>query len=155
MARRLVAAVFAFLAMPGMVAFAVPLLLLRPSSPGPLSIPGLVLLAIGLVLLLWCVRDFFVSGRGSLAPWATPTTLVTVGLYRVSRNPMYVAVAMILWGWALAFRSPALASYALVISVAFHVRVVFGEEPWLAQRHGSEWERYTARVPRWLGPPSR
>jgi protein-S-isoprenylcysteine O-methyltransferase Ste14 len=28
--------------------------------------------------------------------------------------------------------------------------VVVGEEPWLARRHGDEWERYRARVPRWL-----
>jgi protein-S-isoprenylcysteine O-methyltransferase Ste14 len=32
----------------------------------------------------------------------------------------------------------------------FHLRVVLGEEPWLARRYGDEWERYRAGVPRWL-----
>jgi protein-S-isoprenylcysteine O-methyltransferase Ste14 len=30
--------------------------------------------------------------------------------------------------------------------------VVFGEEPWLARRHGQQWERYKASVSRWFGP---
>ena len=75
---------------------------------------------------------------------------MTVGLYRYSRNPMYLAVATMLFGWALAFASSGLALYAVVICVAFHLRVVFGEEPWLARTHGAAWDEYRARVPRWL-----
>jgi protein-S-isoprenylcysteine O-methyltransferase Ste14 len=40
--------------------------------------------------------------------------------------------------------------YALAVVVAFHLRVVFGEEPWLARTHGEAWQRYRAQVPRWL-----
>jgi protein-S-isoprenylcysteine O-methyltransferase Ste14 len=75
---------------------------------------------------------------------------VVVGLYRLSRNPMYVAVLVILAGWAIGFRSPLLWVYALVMLVVFHLRVVFGEEPWLARTHGEQWTQYRARVPRWL-----
>jgi protein-S-isoprenylcysteine O-methyltransferase Ste14 len=63
---------------------------------------------------------------------------------------MYVAVAVMLVGWALSFMSAPLATYALIVIVAFHLRVVFGEEPWLASTHGAQWEEYRARVPRWL-----
>ena len=101
-------------------------------------------------MLLWCVRDFYVAGRGTLAPWAPPSRLVVVGLYRFSRNPMYIAVSLVLLGWAIAFWSVPLLIYAGIVIGAFHLRVVFGEEPWLARRHGDEWERYRARVPRWL-----
>jgi protein-S-isoprenylcysteine O-methyltransferase Ste14 len=111
---------------------------------------GLFPTIIGAVLLLWCVRDFYVAGRGTLAPWAPPRNLVVVGLYRYSRNPMYVAVILILCGWAIGFRSPALGIYALVVGLGFHLRVVFGEEPWLARTHGEGWIQYKARVPRWL-----
>lgn len=111
---------------------------------------GLVLVALGTVALLWCVRDFYLSGKGTLAPWAPPQHLVVVGLYRYSRNPMYVAVAVILFGWAAAFRSAGLLAYALAIVVAFHLRIVFGEEPWLARRHGAAWQQYTRRVRRWF-----
>ena len=153
MRKSLSAAVLAFLALPGTVAFAVPLLLLRPGRlGGSFSLPSIFLVIAGLVVLLWCVRDFYVAGKGTLAPWAPPQHLVTVGLYRVSRNPMYVGVLLLLWGWALGFRSRALAIYALLVMLGFHLRVVFGEEPWLARHHGQAWDRYKAAVPRWFGP---
>jgi len=145
-------ALLAFLALPGMVAIAVPAWFAAGSLRHGVTFHavGLLPLALGLVLLLWCVRDFYVSGRGTLAPWSPPKHLVTTGLYRYSRNPMYVAVTTMLMGWALAFASPALALYAAIVVVAFHLRVVFGEEPWLARTHGAAWDEYRARVPRWL-----
>ncbi len=145
-------AMIAFLLLPGSVAFLVPWLL-RP-VPERVRVAGLPILAVGIVLLLWCVRDFYVSGRGTLAPWAPPTRLVIVGLYRVSRNPMYLAVLIILCGWAMTFASRGLWIYALIVAIAFHLRVVLGEEPWLARTHDAEWGRYRAHVPRWLGMAS-
>ena len=143
----------AFLAFPGLVAFLVPWLL-HPRN-APLRPEALPVLALGVGSLLWCVRDFYVIGRGTLAPWAPPRRLVVIGLYRVSRNPMYLAVLLILAGWALAYRSATLAVYAAALALAFHLRVVLGEEPWLARTHGAEWTAYEAAVPRWLLPRRR
>lgn len=144
-------ALIAFLAMPGMVAFAVPAAWLWYTGRTQLGEPlGLLLLATGVAALLWCVRDFYVSGKGTLAPWAPPQNLVVVGLYRFSRNPMYVAVALVLLGWALSFGSTGLLLYALAVVAAFHLRVVLGEEPWLARTHGEQWTQYASRVPRWF-----
>ena len=151
MHRLLLKAVIAFLVLPGTVAFAVPWWL-RPRGATEFGMIGGLVIAIGVLLLLWCVRDFYVAGRGTLAPWAPPEELVISGLYRRSRNPMYIGVLIVLWGWALGFRSRALAIYALVVMLGFYLRVVFGEEPWLARRHGDRWERYKAAVPRWFGP---
>lgn len=139
----------AFLTLLGIVAFLVPWLL-RPRDAAPRG-AGIVAFGVGVLLLLWCVRDFHVIGRGSLAPWAPPERLVTVGLYRLTRNPMYVAVLLVLVGWAATFGGRALWLYAGMVAVAFHLRVVLGEEPWLARRHGAAWDEYRARVPRWLG----
>jgi protein-S-isoprenylcysteine O-methyltransferase Ste14 len=146
-------ALTAFLALPGLVAFVVPWLL-RPPNAAVHPI-GLLPLGVGTLLLLWCVRDFYVAGRGSLAPWAPPERLVIVGLYRVSRNPMYIAVLTILCGWALTFDSRGLWQYAACFAVVFHVRVVWFEEPWLARTHGAAWDEYRNRVPRWLLPKMR
>jgi protein-S-isoprenylcysteine O-methyltransferase Ste14 len=144
-------ALLAFLALPGVVAFAVPVVWLFASAHTSLVQPlGLVPLAAGAVALLWCVRDFYVSGSGTLAPWAPPVHLVVVGLYRYTRNPMYVAVTLILVGWAVSFGVPGLWAYTIIVAVAFHLRVVLGEEPWLARTHGAEWQEYARRVPRWF-----
>jgi protein-S-isoprenylcysteine O-methyltransferase Ste14 len=146
-----VRALVAFLAMPGLVAGLIPWLLVRAavSRQGSFA-PGLGLLALGLGLLLWCVRDFYVAGRGTLAPWSPPRRLVVVGLYRVVRNPMYVAVLMVVLGWSLAFTAALLAVYALALATAFHLRVVGHEEPWLRRQFGADWIAYAATVPRWL-----
>jgi protein-S-isoprenylcysteine O-methyltransferase Ste14 len=141
--------VLAFLALPTVVAFVVPWLLV--SHPARVHTIALPIVALGIVLLLWCVRDFYVAGQGTLAPWAPPKHLVTVGLYRVSRNPMYLAVLTILIGWAAALGSVGLGIYAAIVAIAFHLRVVSYEEPWLARSFPSEWAAYRARVPRWLG----
>ena len=145
-----VRALVAFLVLPGIVAFLVPLLLLKPDTAAFSSWWGVAPLSVGIVLLLACVREFYVAGRGTLAPWAPPTTLVATGLYKWSRNPMYLGVFLILSGWAIGFWSRPLAFYAVAVLVAFHLRVVLHEEPWLARTFGSDWVQYRTRVSRWL-----
>jgi protein-S-isoprenylcysteine O-methyltransferase Ste14/pimeloyl-ACP methyl ester carboxylesterase len=145
-------AILAFITLPGVVAFAVPLLLAWPIEAGDFRMAGLVPLLAGILLLLWCARDFFVAGKGTLAPWDPPRHLVVSGPYRFSRNPMYIAVSLVVVGWALGFGEAALWLYALALMVAFHVRTVYKEEPGLARSHRKEWERYAARVPRWVFP---
>lgn len=145
---RLLRALVAFLVMPGIVAFVVPWCLRSPAAS--LHPFGAAPWVLGVGALLWCVRDFYVTGRGTLAPWSPPTTLVTVGLYRFSRNPMYVSVVLILVGWAALYASRTLWIYAAFVALAFHARVVFGEEPWLARTHGAAWTAYRAAVRRWL-----
>jgi protein-S-isoprenylcysteine O-methyltransferase Ste14 len=145
-------ALLAFLALPGVVAIAVPAWIAagRLRTGGRVEPVGILMLLAGFALLVWCVRDFYVAGRGTLAPWSPPRHLVTIGLYRFSRNPMYVAVALMLTGWALGFASWTLAIYAGFVIGAFHLRVIYGEEPWLARTHGAAWDEYRSRVPRWL-----
>ena len=63
-------------------------------------------------------------------------TSVVVGRYHYNRNPMYVAVTLALLGWAVSLALPGLYVYAVVVAVAFQLRVVLGEEPWLARTHG-------------------
>lgn len=144
-------AVLAFAALPGVVAFVVPFLL-APAGGEHRAWQriGLVFIAAGTGLLLWCVRDFYVTGKGTLAPWSPPRRLTTVGLYRRSRNPMYVSVCTVLVGWSAWHASPLLLAYAVGIAVAFHLRVVLYEEPWLERTFGGAWRHYRATVRRYL-----
>jgi protein-S-isoprenylcysteine O-methyltransferase Ste14 len=141
-------AALAFVALPGIVAFLVPWLVFEHGTS--FHPAGVVPLGLGIFLLLWCVMEFYAAGRGTLAPWDPPRALVTTGLYRVSRNPMYVAVVLVLCGWAAGFQSRSLAIYATVVAVAFHFRVVLVEEPWLARTFGEQWVQYRERVRRWF-----
>jgi protein-S-isoprenylcysteine O-methyltransferase Ste14 len=144
-------ALLAFLVLPGVVAFIMPLVLalIDPWRTG-VFLPGALVVLPGIVLLLWCVRDFYVSGKGTLAPWDPPTKLVVVGLYRYMRNPMYVGVITLVVGWSVLLTSPVLMCYALILAAGFHIRVLTHEEPWLEAQFGSEWQRYRSEVGRWL-----
>jgi protein-S-isoprenylcysteine O-methyltransferase Ste14 len=147
----LVRAIAAFLALPGLVAFAVPVsIALSAGRPVRYAAIAAVLLSLGTLVLLWCVREFFFVGRGTLAPWDPPKHLVTTGPYRYSRNPMYVGVVTILIGWCVLWDSRTLLIYTAAVAVAFHFRVLLAEEPWAARLFGEDWDAYRRRVRRWL-----
>ncbi len=144
-------ALAAFLALPSMVAGVIPALIVAGMSPHRETLLlALAVLALGSALLIWCVRDFFVAGRGTLAPWDPPKRLVVVGLYRYVRNPMYLSVLTIVGGWVLLYHSLWLLAYLAGLIVSFHLRVVYNEEPRLRRAFGAEWTTYAARVLRWL-----
>ena len=94
-------ALLAFLVLPCVVAvLAPPLIAFLDPWRGRACTPGLAVMLAGAIVLLWCVRDFYVSGKGTLAPWDPPEKLVVIGLYRYVRNPMYVGVLLLVFGWA-------------------------------------------------------
>ena len=131
-------------------------ILSRGGAPGPAGWRWLAVvpIATGVATYLWCALDFG-RARGTPAPIDPPKELVASGLYRVTRNPMYVGVASIVWGEALLFGSPALALFAAAVCAAFHAFVVLYEEPSLRRRFGEAYQRYCRVVPRWLPRPGR
>jgi protein-S-isoprenylcysteine O-methyltransferase Ste14 len=76
--------------------------------------------------------------------------LVTGGIYRVSRNPMYLGFAILLLAWAVLLASP----WMLLGVPAFMLYIqrfqILPEERVLADLFGSEFATYCARVRRWL-----
>lgn len=143
-------ALISFLVLPGTFAGLIPALIVASDrSRGEGLIVGAVPVVVGATVLLWCVRDFYVSGKGTLAPWDPPKRLVIVGLYRFTRNPMYVGISLLLAGWTLLAASPLLAGYTVILAFGFHLRVVLYEEPRLKKQFGEEWASYKATVLRW------
>lgn len=117
---------------------------------GWLQVLAFVPAVMALGIYLWCVRDFIVVGRGTPAPIDPPKALVDRGLYRVTRNPMYVGVLSMIFAEALFFTSLWVLAYAAALFTAFHSFVVFYEEPTLRRSFGQAYSDYTTRVPRWL-----
>jgi protein-S-isoprenylcysteine O-methyltransferase Ste14 len=142
---------------PGTVAVWLPHLIVgdRPASEGALRLAALLALALGGSIYAWCVWDFASFGRGTPAPIDAPQRLVVRGLYRATRNPMYLGVLTVIAGWALWFHSPLLAGYAALVAAAFHTFVVAYEEGALRSAFGAEYDAYCVRVPRWLPRPGR
>lgn len=71
------------------------------------------------------------------------------GLFRVSRNPMYVSYLLVLLGIATLAASPAMLALALGFQAAGH-RLVLAEERWCRERFGDPYEEYMGRTRRYL-----
>jgi protein-S-isoprenylcysteine O-methyltransferase Ste14 len=144
-------ALAAFLVLPGTVAFIVPAFILGEGArPAAGAAWGYGLWGLGFAVLIACIRQFYVSGKGTLAPWDPPRHLVTEGPYRWTRNPMYVGVLLMIGGLAWAYRSTPLAVYGFAVAVVFHVRVLTYEEPRLQASFGGQWQAYRQAVARWI-----
>lgn len=136
---------------PGTAAVYIPYLFARPVSADPLSVAlAAPLFILGGAIYLWCVWDFASFGRGTPAPIDAPKRLVVRGLYRYVRNPMYVGVLTVILGWLVLAPGPWLVAHWLIMLALFNAFVRLYEEPHLRKIFGPEYERYMAKVGRWL-----
>jgi len=140
---------------PGVVAGWVPYLLSRWRLEPPFlgfragRFIGAALALTGLAILVDSFARFALEGRGTPAPMAPTETLVVSGLYRYVRNPMYVAVLIVIAGQALLLGSVTLLGYAAIVWVGFHLFVLGYEEPTLRRRFGDSYRGYQREVGRW------
>src|SRR5262249_1425425 len=111
---------------------------------------GLLPTVVGAVIYAWCAWEFARHGRGTPAPIDPPRELVVRGLYRYTRNPMYVGVVTMLLGEAVLFGSLALLEYAAAVFALFAGGGLLYEEPTLRAKFGDSYRRYCQTVPRWL-----
>jgi protein-S-isoprenylcysteine O-methyltransferase Ste14 len=111
---------------------------------------GLIPVLFGITICLWSWGEFIFKGKGTPAPYDPPKELVTSGLYRFTRNPMYIGVIFVLFGEALLSESALLLFYAGLIFLIFHIWTIITEEPYLRSTFGVSYKRYCESVPRWL-----
>ena len=83
-------------------------------------------------------------------PWKPTTALATGGLYRFSRNPIYLGFALTYVGFAVAMDSPVALGLILPCLIVIDRFVIAREERYLADRFGAEYAAYKERVRRWL-----
>lgn len=124
-------------------------------DPGTVNIGLLRWLAvplwsIGTLIILRCSIDIIRRGRGTPAHLDPPKTLLVTGPYRYVRNPIYLGSLSVHLGTILWFGSLLLIPYVLFFVVAYHILIVFFEEPVLHKMFGAVYEEYVKEVPRWI-----
>jgi protein-S-isoprenylcysteine O-methyltransferase Ste14 len=151
--RRAAAGSAAFLVLaPGVVAGLAPWLLTgwRSSSPPVwLAVVGWIGIVAGAAVLLVAFCRFVIEGLGTPAPVAPTENLVIGGLYRYVRNPMYLAVAAVIFGQAAVLGRWSLAAYGVAFAAVVASFVHWYEEPVLLRRYGRQYEEYLCAVPGW------
>jgi protein-S-isoprenylcysteine O-methyltransferase Ste14 len=109
---------------------------------------GGILYVVGLVVIVAALIQL-----GSSTAVGIPerqTELRTRGLYRFSRNPIYVG-GFILCAGSCFFSMHPINLACFVLTVAVHARIIAKEEEFLEKRFGEQWLEYKRRVPRYLG----
>jgi len=117
--------------------------------PGAVELSGAVLALAGLGLMVLAAAQF-VRRKTTIVPHRVPQALITGGVYRFSRNPIYLADAALMLGlflyWGIWLALPLVALFIRVITRRF----ILAEEARLRAAFGQQAETYMQRVRRWL-----
>ena len=103
----------------------------------------LVIYLLGAIVETMAMLNFFTTAVD--AP-------VNKGIYRFSRNPMYVGMFLIFLGTSIACVSPIFLLLTTIFTIMTHFVVVY-EERFCIQKYGTSYQRYLNRTSRWLGIP--
>ncbi len=150
-----VGSVLFFLIAPASVAGVIPWWLTRWQVAHPLpygraaQMVGAILGVLGAGVLVHAFTRFVIEGEGTPAPVAPTAHLVIGGLYRHVRNPMYLALLLVIVGQAILLGQSSLLIHAAVLGVAFVSFVRVYEEPTLQSRFGTQYEADRRAVPGW------
>ena len=91
----------------------------------------------------------FMASKTNIHPWKPATTIVTSGIFRYTRNPMYLGMALIYAALSL-FADSLIALAGLPVAlVLMHYGVIAREERYLEEKFGEPYRQYTRKVRRW------
>ena len=133
---------------------AVPLSLPRGVLTPAFILGGVASIVVGVALIVLARREFAQRGQPT-NPGLPTSTVVTTGVFSVSRNPIYLGAVCLLIGIALAANLPWFFVLLLPALLACHYVLIAPEERYLAAKFGEEYRTYAASVHRWIGRARR
>jgi protein-S-isoprenylcysteine O-methyltransferase Ste14 len=110
---------------------------------------GAVLVAVSLAFILWSAWYFW-RKRTPIEPHHAPKALIVEGPYRVSRNPIYLALVVIAAGVALRQGGALALAPVPILFFVLDRRFARPEENALREAFGGDAEAYLAATRRWL-----
>ena len=121
-----------------------------PLMTAPLcAIIGVPLMILGLAIGVAALVRFRADGT-PFDPTAPATALATGGIYRFTRNPMYLGAILAFAGLGLWLKNSWLVGLMPVLAIALHVLAIQREEAYLERRFGLAYRTYRERVRRWI-----
>jgi protein-S-isoprenylcysteine O-methyltransferase Ste14 len=110
---------------------------------------GIAVLVAGVAWSAWAAWGFAAGGT-PIEPGRVSTELLVRGPFRVSRNPIYLGMAVSLVGWTIWLAQPLALLGVAAFVLVLRWRIIGHEERMLTDRFGDEYLAYRSRVRRWL-----
>ncbi|MEQ9038019.1 MAG: isoprenylcysteine carboxylmethyltransferase family protein [Silicimonas sp.] len=110
---------------------------------------GIVCLGLAAVLTVAALIEF-ARARTTIVPREVPSALITGGVFRLSRNPIYVADLLILAAFSLIWGSIPGLVLVPFLGWIIQTRFIAGEEARLSSMFGAEFEAYRSSTRRWI-----
>ncbi len=130
--------------------FGIDLIYPLPTMPLGLQLGvGVATVIVGVLLIRSSMACIERAGT-TYNPFSASTTLVTGGIYRYTRNPGYLGLAVIQLGLALMYDSPWILLATIVAVIVINQFVIKLEEEKLSRAFGNEYQNYLTRVRRWV-----
>jgi len=117
--------------------------------PSPWNLIGFVPLLLGIWLNISADRAFKRAGT-TVKPFEESNALIQEGVFRLSRNPMYLGFVAILLGITILLRSISPYIVVFVFVILIDRMFIRNEEGMLEGKFGDEWEQYRSRVRKWI-----
>jgi len=117
--------------------------------PGAWRILGAIPIAVGIGVMVVSDKQFKAVST-PISPFDTPSTLVTTGPFRFSRNPMYLGMVLVLVGGALALGTLAPFLLPPMMAWVLATRFIAMEEAAMSDVFGADYDAYKSHVRRWL-----
>ena len=114
-----------------------------------LRVAGSLLIICGL-LLIGAARRQLQKQAQPAGPGKPTTELLTTGVFRLSRNPIYLGIILIYAGLGLAFTAPWFLIFAGLTVAVFNIVLIGPEEKYLAEKFGEDYEALRSSVRRWI-----
>jgi len=118
-------------------------------SPGLRIAVGVAAAVLGLVLMGGAIGLFRRTGQDP-KPWESTPEIISTGVYRITRNPMYVGMALLQIAVAVGLANWWIIILVPVVLAIVQATAVRHEEDYLERKFGDEFTRYKASVRRWL-----
>jgi protein-S-isoprenylcysteine O-methyltransferase Ste14 len=117
--------------------------------PSPWSLLGIIPIAFGVYISVIAEKSFRDS-KTTVTPFEESSTLVIDGMYRWSRNPMYLGFALVLLGIGILVRSLTPFIVIPAFMAVIHFFFIRTEEKMLTSKFGKQYIAYANQTRRWL-----
>jgi len=118
-------------------------------APARYWVGGIICVIAALVLMIWPFR-LFQKIEQDPAPWTSTPELIVVGPYKFTRNPMYLMMLFVCFGFSIILDEAWVFVLTPVCAIAIYLIAIRHEEKYLEEKFGESYREYKKKVRRWI-----